>query len=138
MDTGVIIAIAVVALVVIIALVLMRKAGEGRRRERELTSRRDEVVTEHKSAAHERLQAAEAAEQQVRIERAAAEQEIAKAELTAQGHRDHEIAPDLTGDRDRAVTTDDADASPDGSRLTRDTRDETVAEDTPPADTRRP
>jgi len=135
MDTGLIIALAVVALLVIVGLALAGRASRGRRQEKQrehaVESRRHEVVDGHKNAAHEGLQAAQAAEQHARIQRAEAEKQIAEAELTAQGHRDGEIAADLHGNEN-------ADRSED--RDGRFTRTDPVAGDTPataPADTRR-
>lgn len=130
MDTGVIVLIAVVALLVIAAVWFAGRAGRGRKREQEreklVDTRRQEAVDTHKDQAQARMRAADAAEQQARIERAKAEQEIAQAELTAQGHRDHELVGDVDGDVEGR-----------NSDEGRFTRDERAAEDAPPAEPRR-
>jgi len=65
MSTGLIVVIVVVAIILIAVLAMlprMRASAKRREAERELTQRRETVADEHRTAAREREQRAEAAE----------------------------------------------------------------------------
>jgi Flp pilus assembly protein TadB len=132
MSTGAIIGLIVLALIVIAAFIVMSKFSKTRQREREIErrnkaieERREQVVTEERSAAEERQARADRAEQMARMERAAAEQHQARAEMHREGHLDEELARDVDGDG----VADTGEQQP-GRRSLRSEDDATIGEDT--------
>ena len=144
MDTGVIIAIVIVALVLIglvVALPKMRERGRLRQRERELEQRRHEVATEHRQEAETRAERAQQAEQRARIaeheaqrERAEAQLHEERASMHEQGLADHELVEDherehfagtsAVRDDDGTPFTDDDRRDDDGTPLADERRDD--------------
>ena len=144
MDTGVIIAIVIVALVLIgllIALPKMREGGRLRQRERELEQRRHEVATEHRQEAEARAERAQQAEQRARIaeheaqrERAEAQLHEERASMHEQGLADHELVEDhererfagtsAVRDHDDPTFIDGDRRDPDGTPFSDDRRDD--------------
>jgi hypothetical protein len=112
MSTGVEIIIAVIAAVAILAfaMLLLLPGRRVKRRERELTQRRERVAGQHREEAEIRTDRANAAEQQARVAAAEAQRERAEAELHEaranvheQGLADHELISD--GERHRFAGT---------------------------------
>ncbi len=138
MDTGAIIALAVIAAIILIALFVAlprmrkasaeRKADQARReRERELEQAREERAEHHRTEADVRMKQAELSEQEARKARAEAEINTKRAELHEQGLADEELGIDR-GDDFRRVEGGRAhepvaDTTTDGGRFERtDTR----------------
>ena len=94
MDTGMIIAIVVIALILIalfaVVLPRARRGAEMKARERELGQRREQRAGEHREEAAERRNEAEMAEQRARMAQAEAERERAEAEMREQRAEMHE------------------------------------------------
>ncbi len=110
MDTGLIIAIVVVALILlaIVAFVMprMQRQAKVRARERELEQRRERAAGEHRAEAQERSRQAEMAEQKAKLAETEAKRERAEADLheqraqtTESGMADHELVGDDERDK---------------------------------------
>ncbi len=104
MSTGIIVLIIVVVVILVVlafALPRMRERARIRARERELGQRREAAATEHREAATQLSQQADAAEQRVRIaeqeaarQRAEAQTEHERAGLHERGLADNELVSD--------------------------------------------
>ena len=124
MSTGLIILIIVVVLILIALAVMlprMRATKARRDAERELGSRRERAVEEHRSQAADREAAADEAEQRARMAQAAAEKERAdanvhneRANMHERGMADDQLVEDHERDRFAEVTGDPADRDNDG------------------------
>ncbi len=137
MSTGLIILIIVVVLILIALAVMlprMRANNARRQAERELGSRRERAVEEHRSEAADRQAAADEAEQRAKMAQAAAEKERAEANVQAQranlherGMADDELVEDHERDRFADVSgsagTSTADRDGDGHTLDDRARD---------------
>jgi hypothetical protein len=109
MSTALIVVIVVAALILLALLVMlprMRAAADRKKAERELSSRREAVAGEHRSAAAERESRAELAERRARMAQQSAERERAeaniqneRAEMHERGMADHELIADDERDR---------------------------------------
>ncbi len=109
MSTGLIVLIIVVVLILIALAVMlprMRANNARQKAERELGSRRDRAVEEHRSEAADREAAAEEAEQRAKMAQAAAEKERAEANVQSEranmherGMADDELVEDHERDR---------------------------------------
>jgi len=134
MSTGLIVAIVVAAIIILALLVMlprMRAAGERKKAERELHSRREAVADEHRSAAAQRESRAEQAEQKARMAQQTAERERAEANLQSEhadmherGMADHELIDD--GERDRFAQVANTPGDADGDGHTTDDRARTA------------
>ena len=139
MSTGLIVLIVVVVLIVIALAVLLprMRANKARRQaERELHSRRERAVGEHRNEAAEREAKAEEAEQRARMAQAAAEKERAEANLQSEranmherGMADHELVEEHERDRFAEVSDTTADRDADGHTVDDRARDATTGED---------
>jgi FtsZ-interacting cell division protein ZipA len=134
MDTGLIIAIVVIALILLalVAFVLprMRRNSQVKARERELEHRREHRAEEHRTEAAERRNEAEMAEQRAKMAAAEAERERAEAQMREQraemherGMADHELIDD--NERDRFAGTSATADGPAPMRDDAERRDET-------------
>ena len=128
MSTGLIVVIVVAAIILLALLVMlprMRASAQRQKAERELNQRRETVAGEHRSAAREREQRAEIAEQKARLAQTAAEKERAEAGMMEQraqmherGMADDELIDDSERDRFAGVAnTDPADRDGDGHTM---------------------
>ena len=107
MSTGLIIAIIVVVVIILlIAGLLLSPKGRVKRRERELSQRRDQVIESHRSEAQVREREAAEAEKRAQVAQAEAQRQRAEAELHEsraglheQGLADHELVEDHERDR---------------------------------------
>jgi Flp pilus assembly protein TadB len=93
MSTALIVVIVVAAVILLGLLVMlprMRASARRKQAERELHSRRETVVGEHRTAAAERESRADAAEQQARIAEQTAQRERAEANLQSERAAMHE------------------------------------------------
>lgn len=132
MSTGVIVIIVVVVVIIVVALMFarpMRARARVKQRERELDSRRENVVSAHREEADVRTERAEAAEQRALIaareaerDRAEAQLHDARAEVHEKGLADHELVADHERDHfagTSAVADDDPDNRVDRTAGTR-------------------
>jgi uncharacterized protein HemX len=90
MDTGVIIAIVVVALLLIALFAFALPRMRGKKAERELAQRREHVAGQHREVAGEAEREAEVAEQRARMAQTEAERQRAEAQLHQQQAEMHE------------------------------------------------
>ena len=147
MTTGAIIAIVVVALIVVALLAFMlprmRAKADQKKRERELSMRRERAVEEQRAEASARESRASEAEQRARIAAKEAEAERAQAQLHEEraglherGMADHELIDE--SERDRFADVKDrregGTLDADRERPTRFTRDEEAATERPRGD----
>ena len=114
----------------------MRATKARRQAERELHSRRERAVGEHRNEAAEREAKAEEAEQRARMAQAAAEKERAEANLQSEranmherGMADHELVEEHERDRFAEVSDTTADRDADGHTVDDRARDATTGED---------
>ena len=107
MSTGVIVAVCVAAALILLLLVVVLPRVRGKARERRVVKRREEVATDHRERAGQRLARAEYAEQQANKERAEAELHQARAKLHERGVADDE----LDTERERLRSADRRDSS---------------------------
>jgi len=124
MSTGFIIAIVVAAIIIVALLVMlprMRATARRKETERELHSRREAGADEHRSAAAERENRAEMAEQKARMAGQTAERERAEANIQGErasmherGMADDELIDDHERDRFADVANTPGSAGDDG------------------------
>ena len=91
MTTGAIIAIVVAAIVIIALLALVLPRLRGKKREREIVRRREQVAGAHREVARERLADADRAEREARAQRAEAELHESRAALHEDGLADEDL-----------------------------------------------
>ena len=127
MSTGLIIAIVVIVLILLALIVLlprMRANSARQKAERELGSRRERAVDEHRNEAADREAAAEEAEQRARMAKAAAEKERAEANVQSEranmherGMADSELVEDHERERFADVPDSTVDRDADGHTI---------------------
>ncbi len=138
MSTGLIIAIVVIVLILLALIVLlprMRANSARQKAERELGSRRERAVDEHRNEAADREAAAEEAEQRARMAKAAAEKERAEANVQSEranmherGMADSELVEDHERERFADVPDSTVDRDADGHTIDDRAREATGAE----------
>ena len=99
MDTGVIIAIAVIAALILIALLVALPRMKRKSEERKVDQHRQQAAEHHRVEADQKHKQAELAEAEAKKVRAEAEMDAKKAELHERGMADHELGVD-TPNRD--------------------------------------
>ena len=144
MSTGLIIAIVVIVLILLALIVLlprMRANSARQKAERELGSRRERAVDEHRNEAADREAAAEEAEQRARMAKAAAEKERAEANVQSEranmherGMADSELVEDHERERFADVPDSTVDRDADGHTIDDRAREATGAEAAGPDD----
>ena len=97
MDTGAIIAIAVIAALILIALVVLVPRMRSKAEERKVQQHRQEAAEHHRVEADQKQQRAELAEAEAKKARAEAEMDAKKADLHERGMADHELGIDTPG-----------------------------------------
>lgn len=100
MDTGVIIAIAVVAALIVVALVVALPRMRHKAEDRKLDQHRAQAAEHHRTQVEQRRHQAELAEAEAKRARAEADVNAKRAELHEHGLADHELGVGGTGTRE--------------------------------------
>lgn len=107
MDTGAIIAIAVIAALILIALLVALPRMRRKAEERKVEQHRTQAAEHHRTEAEQRRHEAELAEADAKRARAEADINAKRAELHEQGLADHELGIEGTGTTRATETTGD-------------------------------
>jgi len=139
MDTGAIIAIAVVAAVILIALLVALPRMRRQAEERKVEQHRTAAAEHHRVEADQKRKHAELAEAEAKKARAEAEMDAKRAELHEHGLADHELGLDtpgrgdggfreVSGGRAHEPTEEPAEGTSSSGRFTRTEQHDVVAE----------